>query len=285
MKVLPDRFLAFALLACSPFLASACGSGEAEANNTGGLSGKLVMTGSSTCAPAVTELAQAFEKLHPGVRIDVQTGGSSRGIRDASSGLADIGMSSRNLKPEEKEVVQSVTFAQDGVAFLIHAKNPVDEISDEDLKAIFTGEIDNWSKVGGQDAPITVINRAEGRSELSLVSKYFGIETDQYAADVIAGENQQGIKQVASDENAIVYMSVGTSEFEKADGTPIKILPLRGIDASSATVAAGSYPLARPLIFVTQPNPSELQTSFMDYCCSKEAQPVLLDHSFVPTSN
>jgi len=243
------------------------------------------MTGSSTCAPLVSELAQAFEALHPGVRIDVQTGGSSRGIRDASSGLADIGMSSRNLKSEEEELVQGVTFAQDGVAFLVHAGNPVDEISDEDLKAIYTGKIDNWREVGGKDAPITVINRAEGRSELSLVSKYFGIQTDEYAADVIAGENQQGIKQVASDENAIVYMSIGTSEYERTNGTRIKLLPLRGVEASSRTVGSRAYPLARPLILITRPNSEELEQRFIDYCCSREAHALIRDHSFVPAAS
>ena len=114
--------LGSAFLLSASLLAPGCGSGRAE-TVTDGLAGKLVMTGSSTCAPLVAELAQAFEALHPGVRIDVQTGGSSRGIRDASSGLAEIGMSSRNLKSEEEELVQGVTFAQDGVAFLVHAGN------------------------------------------------------------------------------------------------------------------------------------------------------------------
>jgi len=265
-------------------LATACGSGQAE-TVAGALGGKLVMTGSSTCAPAISELAQAFEELHPGVRIDVQTGGSSRGIRDASSGLADIGMASRDLKPEEEKFVQAVTFAQDGVAFLVNSANPVNELSDEELKAIFMGQIDNWKELGGKDAPITVINRAEGRSELSLVSKYFGIETDQYAADVIAGENQQGIKQVASDENAIVYMSIGTSEYEKQAGTPIRILSLRGVEASSETVGSGAYPLARPLLLIIRPDPDELKQSFLDFCCSREAHPVLRAHSFVPATS
>jgi phosphate transport system substrate-binding protein len=128
------------------------------------LTGKLVITGSSTIAPLIAEIGKRFESSHPGVRVDVQAGGSSRGIADAREGLADIGMSSRLLKEQEKDGLVSYLFARDGVCFLVHKNNPVSELSDQQIRDIFTGKIANWKQIGGRDAPITVINRADGMS-------------------------------------------------------------------------------------------------------------------------
>ena len=122
----------------------------------------------------------------------------------------------------------------DGVCFLVHASNPVGELTREQLLGIYTGTITNWQQVGGRDVEITCINRADGRSELELVTKFLGIRPIDIVADLIAGENQQGIKMVATDENAITYMSVGASEYEVDQGLSIRMLPLDGVVASVA---------------------------------------------------
>jgi len=245
-------------------------------------SSKLVITGSSTAAPLVTEIAKRYETLEPAVRIDVQTGGSSRGIADAATGLAHIGMSSRALKASEKEGLQPYVLAQDGVCFLVHASNPVDTLTDEQLKAIYTGQVNNWKEVGGRDAPITVVNRAQGRSELELILDYFELAPDAIEADLVVGENQHGIKTVAGDPNAIVYMSVGTAEYEKNQGTPIKLLPLRGVAASSDTVAKGRFPLSRPLILIAQPEPEDGVRSFLKFALSTNVHGLIRSQAFVP---
>jgi phosphate transport system substrate-binding protein len=118
------------------------------------LQGKLTLTGSSTVAPLAAELGKKFETLHPGTRIDVQSGGSSRGISDARQGLADIGMVSRALKPEEKDLIPH-TVAKDGICIILHKSNPVSVLNDSQLVAVYTGKITNWKALGGKDAPIT----------------------------------------------------------------------------------------------------------------------------------
>ena len=258
-------------------------SGGGDEPTGDGLSGKLTLTGSSTVAPLVSDIARRFESEHPGVRVDVQTGGSSRGITDALSGLADIGMSSRGLTEDElAEGRETHAVAHDGVCFIVHASNPVESLTDEQLRSIFTGEITRWEEVGGTPGEITVYNRAEGRSELKLMGKYLGIEAADFAPDVISGENQQGIKQVASDPSSICYMSVGASEFAANNGTTLKLLPLRGVAAGAQTVASGEFPCGRPLLLVTQAGElSPLASAFIEYARSSAVQDLVRDHAFV----
>lgn len=128
---------------------------------------RIVLTGSSTIAPLASELARRFESLHPGIRIDVQTGGSSRGIADAKRGVADIGMVSRELRANESSL-HPHPIARDGIAIIIHRDNPITKLDPDQIKSIYRGTLSNWSQVGGRDAPITVVNKADGRSTLEL---------------------------------------------------------------------------------------------------------------------
>jgi phosphate transport system substrate-binding protein len=256
--------------------------GVAYAQTPAKLEGKLVLTGSSTIAPLVAEIGKRFEAQNPRTRVDVQTGGSSRGIADVRQGLADIGMSSRALKEEEQIGLVTYTLAKDGVCFLVHKDNPIQELTDQQILDIYTGKITNWREVGGRNAPITVINRAEGRSELELVSHYFKIKPSDIKAHLIAGDNEQGIKMIAGNPNAIIYMSVGTSEYDAAHGAPIKLLPLNGIAASTENVQNGIFPLARPLILITKPNLNPLAKAFIDFALSSQVHDLVKELSFVP---
>ncbi len=278
--------LAMMLTSLTLLSASSAGCGQGQANpaaaNDDRLSGSIQLAGSSTIAPLAIELAKRFEGLYPQARVDVQTGGSSRGIADARKGAVDLGMSSRALKDSEKEGLEQWEIAFDGVCFLVHRDNPVRELTREQLKGIYCGEITHWNQVGGNDAEIICINRADGRSELELVTKLWGIKPMDIEADLIAGENQQGIKMVATDPNAITYMSVGASEFEANAGTPIALLPLDGIAASVENVANGSFPLSRPLIFVTKPAVSKLAETFISFARSKDVHDLVEEFSYVP---
>jgi phosphate transport system substrate-binding protein len=150
------------------------------------------------------------------------------------------------------------------------------------LRAIYTGRIRNWKDVGGKDAPITVINRADGRSELELFGAYFGVRPEQIRADLIVGDNQQGIKTLAGNPDAIVYMSVGASEYDAARGVPIKLLPLDGVPASAETVAAGRFPMSRPLLLITSTDPSPAAQAFIAYAQSPAVHDLIRAQSFVP---
>ena len=253
-------------------------------NSTNPESQKLTLTGSSTVAPLASEIAKKFEAEHPEVRIDVQTGGSSRGLADAVQGLADIGMVSRALKDEETNKFQSYAIATDGIGIILEGSNPVQNLSDRQIVDIYTGKIDNWQEVGGDDAPITVVNKAEGRSTLELFLDYFQLDSSQIQADVIIGDNQQGLKTVAGNQNAIGYVSIGAAERDINAGVPLKLLSVGGINASTQTVQDGSFPLSRPLNLVTTQTPTGLTEEFIQFAQSEKVHDLVEAQNFVPIS-
>ena len=257
------------------FLLSSCMALVAHADSS-----RLTLTGSSTIAPVISDLGKAFEQANPGTRIDVQTGGSSRGVSDARSDRADIGMVSRALYEDENDLT-AYPFAMDGVAVIIHSSNPVSELSREYIISIFTGKITNWQELGGEDRPITVVNKAEGRSTLELFLAFFKLSNSDIKAQVVIGDNQQGIKTVTGNPGAIGYVSIGTAEFEAEFGTPIKLLPMDGINPTTARVADGSFPLSRPLNLVTTGPAEGLAARFIDYARSAAANELIKEHFFV----
>lgn len=274
MKSITSVFLASIAVV---FAVSGCNSSNNNAQTT-----KLTIAGSSTVAPLVAEIAKRYESKHQGVRIDVQTGGSSRGLADAESGLAQIGMVSRALKPKEKDKLQGFAIARDGISPIVNAKNPVKSLTDKQIVDIYTGKATNWNQVGGSNAPITVVNKAEGRSTLELFLAYFKLENSQIKASVVIGDNQQGIKTVAGNPNAIAYVSIGSAESEAKATNAIKLLPINGIEASTKTVRDGTFPLSRPLNLVTKPSPSGAAKEFIDFAQSSEVYDIVQSQNFVP---
>ncbi len=242
---------------------------------------RLVLTGSSTVAPLVGEMARRFETMNPGVRIDVQTGGTSRGINDTRNGTADIGMVSRALKPDETDL-HAFTIALDGISIILHANNRVTTLNKQQIVDIYTGKITNWKSVGGADARITVVNKAEGRSTLELFLHYLELKNSQIKPHAIIGDNPQGIKTVAGNPNAIGYVSIGAAEYEAERGVPIKLLPLDGVDAAIANVRNGTFPLSRPLNLITSREPQGLARRFIEFVRSLQAHDLVEALYFVP---
>ncbi len=260
---------------------SGCSKDRQPTTQTGNkLSGKIVLTGSSTVAPLASEMAKRFEALHPGVRVDVQTGGSSRGIADTRQGLADVGMVSRSLKRNETDLM-AFPVARDGIGIIVHEDNALSQLNVDQVAAIYTGKVTNWATVGGSNAPITVINKAEGRSTLELFLQHFRLKNSEIRAHVVIGDNEQGVKTVAGNPHAIGYVSIGTAESDAEHGVPIKLLPLDGTEATTNTVADGSYPLSRVLHFVTKEEPTGLSKAFIEYARSSAVHPIIEVQSFV----
>ncbi len=249
--------------------------------NTSGESRKLVLTGASTIAPLASDIAKRFEEQHPGVRIDVQMGGSSRGVSDTRQGLNDIGLVSRPLNEDEKDL-HAFPIANDGVTVILHRSNPVASLSDTQIVDIYRGKITRWNDVGGNDAAITVVNKAEGRSTLELFCHHFKLKNSEIKAHVVIGDNEQGIKTVAGNPNAIGYVSIGTAEYDAAHGTPINLLPIGGVAASSENVANGKFPLSRPLNLITKSPPEGLVKEFIDFAMSDKVNDLIKGQSFVP---
>lgn len=247
------------------------------------LQGKLVITGSSTVAPLVAEIAKRFESEHEGVRIDVQTGGSGKGIADVRQGVADIGMASRALKAGEEDLT-AIRIAADGVALIVHSGNPIEQLTPQQIVDLYQGRIHNWSEIGSGQQDVIVVHKAEGRATLEVFLDYFHLENTSVKADVIVGDNQHGIKTVAANSGAVGYVSIGAAEAEIASGTTIRLLPLEGQTADSDHVASGEYPMNRPLNLVTGEKKSPLAHAFLEYCRSETVADLIKRQHFVPAT-
>lgn len=249
-----------------------------------GPTGTVVVTGSSTVAPLASEIARRFEERQPDVQVDVQAGGSSRGIADVRRGLADVGMVSRALGPGEEDLV-AFPLARDGIALVVHRDDPVGELSPEQVRAVWTGEIRKWREVGGAGGPITVVHKAEGRATLELFLRHFGLTGSEVEADVVVGANQQGIRTVAGNSLAVGYVSIGEAEVEVERGVPIRLLPLEGMAPTTENVAAGRFPLERVLTLVTATQPNGPARRFLDFSRSSEVVGLVRRRGFVPVAS
>jgi phosphate transport system substrate-binding protein len=241
----------------------------------------LVLTGSSTLAPVVEEAARRFEAENPGLRIEVQTGGSARGIADVRAGLADFGMVSRELGGGEGDL-SAHPLAIDGVGFIVHRDNPVEGLSREEIVAVYTGAVSNWSELGGADAPILVASKAEGRATLEVFLAYTGLDSADLRPHLVVGENQHAIKTVVSDPTALAYVSIGAAAGEAAAGAPLKLLRCDGVDPVPERVASAEYPVSRPLLLVSKGTPPPLAARFLDFLGSPAVGEIVRSHRYVP---
>ncbi len=283
LNVKPSVLLSIGLVG-SLWLQSCSQSSESAEVSAGGqreLQGKIVLTGSSTVAPLAAEIGKQFEQDNPGVRVDVQSGGSSRGIADARAGVADLGMVSRSLGADEPDL-RAFPIALDGIAMIVHESNPVSELSESQIEQIYRGDVDSWQAVGGAAKPITVVNKAEGRSTLELFLKYLDLEAADVKADVVIGDNEQGIKTVAGNQNAVGYVSIGSAENSIEQGVPIKLVKIDGIEASTATVKGGQFPISRELNLVTPNELTDEASAFVEFAQSPDAYEIIETQYFVP---
>ncbi len=178
-----------------------------------------------------------------------------------AGGLPNIGMVSRALKADEHDL-RAYPIALDGIGIIVHADNPVVSLNQQQIIDIYTGRITNWRAVGGAERPITVVNKAEGRSTLELFLHHFALKTTDIQAHVVIGDNQQGIKTVAGNPGAIGHVSIGAAEYEASQGTPIRLLPMAGVAATVANVRNGTFSLSRPLNLVTRGASTQLTEAF-----------------------
>ncbi|MFN2376032.1 MAG: phosphate ABC transporter substrate-binding protein [Candidatus Binatia bacterium] len=241
---------------------------------------RLVVTGSSTLAPLMAEIGRRYEEQHPGVRIDVQAGGSSRGIHDVREGLADIGMVSRALEDSEKDL-KAVTVALDGIGMIVHSDNPVKELTEQQIVNIYTGAVTDWGQLGVPPGPISAVGKAEGRATLEIFLAHFHLTVDRLRVQVVIGDNQQGIKTVAANPGGIGYVSIGSARYEIDHGAPLRLLPMSGVAASAENVRAGSYPVARSLLLVTSASPRPAVSAFLAFAQSNKVLDLVASQYFV----
>ena len=243
-----------------------------------GSSGEITEAGSTTVQPLAELLANAYMEKHPDVNIIIQGGGSSVGVKSAAEGTIDIGATSRELKESEADTVISFVIAKDGIAIVVHPDNPIADLSKEQVKRIFAGEITNWSDVGGSDAGINVVAREEGSGTRAAFEELVMGEESLIINRAILQPSNGAIRTtVAGDANAIGFLSFGYLD----DNT--KALAIDGVTATVETALDGSYPVVRPLLFVTKTEPEGLVKDFIDFVLGPEGQKIVGEH-YIPVS-
>ena len=241
-----------------------------------------------TVAPnAVTVLSDLFMEAHPGVSIAVQGNGASAGIKAAADGTAQLGMSSRNLKDEEKEGLTPITICMDGIAVIVNLENSVKALTKDQIAAIFKGEITNWQDVGGADEEILIISREAGSGTRSAFEEIVGlIQKDESGNEVtlvdesralIADSTNAVSTTVAGKVNAIGYISLGSY-----DAAQVHAIDVDEVPCTQETVLDGSYPIARPFVLVAGPGTEQIANAFLEYVMSAEGQAVVAEKKYIP---
>ena len=231
------------------------------------LSGTVNTDGSTSMESVVKALAEAFMEQNPDVTVNY----SGTGIQAAIDGTVDLGLASRALKDEEKSngAVENIV-ALDGVAVVVNPENGVTDLTVEQIAQIFTGEITNWSELGGADAEIAVFGREAGSGTRGAFEEIVGVEdackyTNEYSStgDVIGN--------VASNPNGIGYASLSA-----VDDT-VKAVAVNGVTPSEDTVKDGSYEIQRPFVMVTKEGTqlSEAAQAFLDFAMSADAAEII----------
>ena len=235
------------------------------------LSGNVATDGSTSMEKIIGSLGEAFTEMNPDVNFTYNPTGSGTGIQAAIDGTVDLGLASRALKDEEKSngAVENIV-ALDGVAVVVNPENGVTDLTVEQIAQIFTGEITNWSELGGADAEIAVFGRENGSGTRSAFEEIVGVEdacvyTNEYSStgDVIGN--------VASNPNAIGYASLSA-----VDET-VTAVNVNGVAPSEATVLDGTYEIQRPFVIVTVEG-TELSAeaqAFLDYAMSAEVADII----------
>lgn len=245
-----------------------------------GVSGSITVNGSTSVQPLAEELSKAFTGKNPDATIDIQGGGSGVGIKSAVDGVVDIGMSSRDLKPEEK-TLKEFKIAVDGIAVIVNPANEVTNLTMEQIFKIYTGEITDWKDVGGKAGKITVVTREEGSGTRGAFVELAGIlvdDVDKTIANAITqGSTGAVMTTVAGDPNAIGYASFGSTK----DKTDIKLVNVDGKECTEDNIYSGEYKISRPFLMLTQAEPTGLAKSFLDYILSPEGQDIVGENGYL----
>lgn len=290
------RFMAMAIACVMAAGLVACGGSESTATtsttgstagsttagtaeeSTADLSGAVATGGSTSVEKVIGALSEAFMEANPGVDVTYDPTGSSAGVTGAADGTLDIGLSSRALKEEEiSKGLKETTFALDGIAIVVNTENTATDLSLEQIAGLATGEITNWSEVGGPDAPVVLIGREAGSGTRDGFESIVGVE-DKCAYEQELTSTGAVLAGVAANPNAFGYVSLASVD------DAVKMVTVDGVTASEETVKDGSYKIQRPFVFATKEGEelSAQAQAFYDFALSEEAAELIAAAGAVP---
>ena len=276
---------AAALTACGGSASSAAASsasaaaGSTASSTAAALSGNVATGGSTSMKNVITALTEGFAEVEPGVTVSYDPTGSGAGITGATDKTLDIGLSSRALKDDEKADVDGTTIALDGIAIIVNNASKVEDLTVDQLKQMFTGEITNWSEVGGDDGEIVLIGREAGSGTRDGFESIVDVKDScKYAQELTA--TGAVISAVEANPLAIGYASLS------AVGDTVKMVTVGGVECSEETVKDGSYEVQRPFVFVTNKSVtlSEQAQAFFDFATSADAADLIRTAGAVPVN-
>ena len=276
---------AAALTACGGSASSAAASSTSAAasstasSTTAALSGNVATGGSTSMKNVIAALTEGFAEVEPGVTVSYDPTGSGAGITGATDKTLDIGLSSRALKDDEKADVEGTTIALDGIAIIVNNASKVEDLTVDQLKQMFTGEITNWSEVGGDDGEIVLIGREAGSGTRDGFESIVDVKDScKYAQELTA--TGAVISAVEANPLAIGYASLS------AVGDTVKMVTVGGVECSEDTVKDGSYEVQRPFVFVTNKSVtlSEQAQAFFDFATSADAADLIRTAGAVPVN-
>ncbi|HSV26507.1 MAG TPA: phosphate ABC transporter substrate-binding protein [Sedimentisphaerales bacterium] len=245
----------------------------------------LQISGSTTVGPLVDAFAEVFLNRYPGLRISVKKTGSGDGVAALVDGRTDIAMTSRFLRPAEfqKAVENGVMpvahiIAMDGVCIAVHPSNPVTNLTLEQIKDIYQGKITNWKEVGGVDMPIVMISRDTSSGTFEVFHEIVMKKEDLARNVEYVNANPQAHARISTTPGAIGYVGLGFIDDK------VKALRVNGVMPDKRTIAAGAYPIARPLYLFTNgyPTPGSMAHRFCTFYLTPEGQDIIIAKGFIP---
>ena len=276
---------AAALTACGGSASSAAASstsaaaGSTASSTAAALSGSVATGGSTSMKNVIAALTEGFAEVEPGVTVSYDPTGSGAGITGATDKTLDIGLSSRALKDDEKADVDGTTIALDGIAIIVNNASKVEDLTVDQLKQMFTGEITNWSEVGGDDGEIVLVGREAGSGTRDGFESIVDVKDScKYAQELTA--TGAVISAVEANPLAIGYASLS------AVGDTVKAVTVGGVECSEETVKDGSYEVQRPFVFVTNDSVtlSAQAQAFFDFATSTDAADLIRTAGAVPVN-
>jgi phosphate transport system substrate-binding protein len=265
--------LAVALTACS-------NNAEGGTESSNESLATIAISGSTSVGPLAEKLAFKYEENN-NAKIEINQIGSSAGITNAINGVSEIGMSSRDLKPEEIDSgLSEVVIAYDGIVVVTHPTNKVKDLTLEQVKSIFTGDVINWKELGGDDMEIVVVSREDGSGSRDAFQEIVDFSSGELVRSAIIASGNGNIKTtVATNKHAVGFIS-----FEYIDDS-IATLDINGVEATAANVLQQTYKLSRPLLFVhKEENLTDAGQQFIDYILSPDGQAIVSETGAIPVN-